>query len=109
MNWHDGKSIAEIIYEYGAVRGDLSEQYARDQLVSIIEGRIAELFAPLIEQARQEGAREALRSITPDVVDRAIQDAAGIFDLDDDELANIVTLLRAATPGSGTAGGGTQW
>lgn len=39
--WWSDKTIAEIIHEYGKVRGDLCEQYARDQLTAIIEQRIA--------------------------------------------------------------------
>lgn len=35
-----GKSVAEIVHDYAVIRGDLTEQYARDQLVRIIEGRI---------------------------------------------------------------------
>jgi hypothetical protein len=38
MNY-DTATIAEIIYDYAVVRGDLSEPYARDQLVSIIKKR----------------------------------------------------------------------
>lgn len=41
-----GKSIAEIVHDYAVVRGDLSEQYARDQLVRIIEGRIRAASIP---------------------------------------------------------------
>jgi hypothetical protein len=39
--WWSDKSIAEIIHEYAVVRGDLVEQYARDQLEAIIVQRIA--------------------------------------------------------------------
>lgn len=38
---YDDKTIAEIVHDYAVIRGDLSEQYARDQLVTIIERRIA--------------------------------------------------------------------
>lgn len=40
MGHYDRMTIAEIVHDYAVVRGDLSEQYARDQLVSIIEARI---------------------------------------------------------------------
>lgn len=37
---YDDKTIAEIVHDYAVIRGDLSEQYARDQLVHLIEQRI---------------------------------------------------------------------
>jgi len=55
--WHDRRTIAEIIHEYGYVRGDLTEQYARDQLTAIIESRVAAARAD--ERARVLGEVEA--------------------------------------------------
>lgn len=48
MSAYQGKTMAEVIHDYAVIRGDLSEQYARDQLVRIIEER----EAPLIERVR---------------------------------------------------------
>lgn len=47
MSAYAGKSIAEIVHDYAVVRGDLVEQYARDQLIGILEdrqGRAVEAF-----------------------------------------------------------------
>lgn len=49
-----GKSWAEIIHDYAVIRGDLSEQYARDQLVNLIWLRE--------KQARADAVREASRA-----------------------------------------------
>lgn len=40
---YDGRPVAEVIHEYVVVRGDLCEQYARDQLTNWIERYVAEL------------------------------------------------------------------
>lgn len=37
---YDHKSVAEVVHDFAVVRGDLSEQYARDQLVSWINRMI---------------------------------------------------------------------
>lgn len=42
-------SAAEIVHDYAITRGDLSEQYARDQLARIIECRARHL---LVEAAQ---------------------------------------------------------
>lgn len=34
------KTMADIIFDFAVVRGDLGEEYARDQLIEIIEDRI---------------------------------------------------------------------
>lgn len=49
---YDSLTIAEIIHDYAVVRGDLTEQYARDQLAQIIERRLAEKDAE-IERLRE--------------------------------------------------------
>lgn len=73
---------------------------------------LAQVLAPLVEQARQEGAREALRRFA---------DSRGINVGDEDDdywrgyrqaqrecLRDAIDLAeRAATPGIGTAGGGS--
>jgi hypothetical protein len=58
-----------------------------------------------LEQARQEGAREALRAAADEII---AADLSGWLDLRSG-VANWLRDLaeRAATPGSGTAGGGT--
>lgn len=52
--WYSSKTIAEIVDEYGRVRGDLTEQYARDQLTRIIEGRIAQAKADALREAADD-------------------------------------------------------
>lgn len=47
---YDGKTVAEIVHDFAVVRGDLGEQYARDQLVRIIEWRIAQARSDQHEQ-----------------------------------------------------------
>jgi hypothetical protein len=41
------EALADIVYEFGARRGDLSEQYARDQMVArlLVEVRAAQAAA----------------------------------------------------------------
>lgn len=51
MGPYDDMTIAEIIHDYAVIRGDLTEQYARDQLVKIINERI--------EAARVTGVHES--------------------------------------------------
>jgi hypothetical protein len=47
MSAYDSKTIAQVIYDFAVIRGDLSERYARDQLVRIIEDRIAAARVPV--------------------------------------------------------------
>ena len=42
---YDGNTIRAIIHDFAVVRGDLSEQYARDQLVQIIQDRLALVYS----------------------------------------------------------------
>lgn len=77
LEWspYDDMSIAEIVHDYVVVRGDLSEQYARDQLVSIIEKRIARRLRAVLgdpagtlaehdAKVRAETLREATQDFT---------------------------------------------
>lgn len=57
-DWLDrwsGRPVSEAIYEYACVRGDLTEQYARDQLAAIFE----RILADRLRKARAEALREA--------------------------------------------------
>ena len=38
---YDRRSVGEMVHDFAVVRGDLSEQYARDQLVKAIERKLA--------------------------------------------------------------------
>lgn len=49
---YDNRTIAEIIYDYAIIRGDLSEPYARDQLAKIINDRIENHAAGLHGRCR---------------------------------------------------------
>jgi hypothetical protein len=51
---YDRKTVAEVVHDYAVVRGDPSEQYARDQLVLWIERYAQEMQAQALEEAADE-------------------------------------------------------
>lgn len=55
---YDHKTPAEVVYDFAVIRGDLSEQYARDQLAGWIERLVTARVAEAVEQER--AARLAL-------------------------------------------------
>lgn len=65
---YDTMTLDEIIYDFGYVRGDLSEKYARDFLVVILEKREAALRAELAE-------RDELAAKVADAWDEALDHA----------------------------------
>lgn len=45
LSAYDGNTIRDIIHDFAVVRGDLSQQYARDQLAQIIEDRLTLVYS----------------------------------------------------------------
>lgn len=72
---YDDKSVAEIVHEFAVVRGDLSEQYARDQLTAVIERRIERLTDML--RLERDDARSNERGYRG-ALDILRADAAGV-------------------------------
>lgn len=76
---YDSKAPAEVVHDYAVIRGDLSEQYARDQLAEWIERYAAHSAAAALTEAADEVHRESrwslemtMRGTPPDAVDRLL-------------------------------------
>ena len=67
MTDYSNMTIAEIIYDYAVVRGDLSEPYARRQLAAIIQDQISDLESEVALYKR--GAKTL-----GEIVDRHVED-----------------------------------
>lgn len=60
---YDSKTFAEILDDYVLVRGDLSAEYAREQLVRIVEQRIADAEKAGYDRAVAEGRNATATSL----------------------------------------------